>query len=503
MNRIFWIFFLLMLVPAIMLRGQSGHTSTPDSLFAYFGTGVTFSNADFLPFYMVHNRWGEVSTEPGLFAEGGLHYQRDLSKNLKLSTGFSFRNDVLSSYYIDGRYQFLYVSIGAYQERIGGIDSELTVSNFGISANARPAPMVEVGIERFTPLPFWDGLIEIKGRMGLRWLENDRYMANAMLHSKDAAMRFKLEKYVGFNVSTGFFHFAQFGGISPVGVQQPNSFSDFWTVFKGGGIPNPDGPDVDEASVLGNHLGMSELNFDTNIKGNKLLLNYQSPFEDNGSIQYIGLNDFSLALHWELPKNAKWLQSVQVEYMQTKMQSGVGIPVGLPQFPDKKANFGYGFGGRDDLHNHWLYRSGYTYQDLIMGNPLFLTADWTSLFMVNLPTYGVNVVSNRTQAWNLSARGELAKGISYFTRFTYSMNWGTYAGLFEGRYNWGGIVSNPNFEYAFRGGREQFYSYMGLNFEQPFPDYPFNFRLILTHDFGELYQNTGLEFAMSYILRRD
>lgn len=502
MTRKLWIFFLLMFAPAIMLRGQSGSTSSPDSLFAYLGTGFTASNADFLPFYMVHNRWGEVPTDPSLFFEGKLHYQREMSKHLKLSTGFSFRNDLLSSYYVEGYYRFLYARIGSYQERIGGINSDLTVSNFGLSANARPAPMVEAGIEHFTPLPFSDGLIEIKARIGLRWLEKNRYMENALLHSKDAAIRFKFEKYIGFNVSTGFYHFAQFGGISPVGVQQPNSFSDFWNVFKGGGIPSSDGTNVGEANVLGNHLGMFELNFDTNINSHKILLNYQSPFEDNGSLQYISLHDFSLALHWELPKNLKGLQSLQVEYMQTKMQSGAGIPNSTPQFPDKEASFSYDFGGRDDLHNHWLYRSGYTYQNLIMGNPLFLTTDWTSLFMDNLPAYGVNIVSNRTQAWNLSARGELSKSIFYITRFTYSMNWGTYAGLFDGRYNWGGIVSDPNFKYAFRGGRQQIYSYMGLNFERPFADYPFNFRIIFAHDFGELYQNTGLELAMSYILNK-
>lgn len=501
MTRSFWI-FLLMLVPATMLWGQSQKPIAKDSLFAYFGTGVTASDTDFLPFYMVHNRWGEVPTDPGLFAEGGLHYQRALSKNLMLSTGFSFRNELFSSYYLDARYQFLYARIGAYQERIGGIDSELTVSNFGLSANARPAPMVEAGIEHFTPLPFWDGLIEIKGRMGLRWLENDRYMANALLHNKDAAIRLNLEKYIGFNISSGFYHFAQFGGVSPEGIQQPNAFSDFWTVFRGAGIPNPDGTNAGEANGLGNHLGMFELTFDTQIKEHKLILNYQSPFEDNGSMQYISLQDFSLALHWELPKKAKGLQSLQLEYMQTKMQSGPGIPDGIPQFPDKEANYGYDFGGRDNLHNNWLYRSGYTYQDLIMGNPLFLTANWTSLFMENLPTYGVNVVSNRTQAWNLSARGELAKGISYFTRFTYSMNWGTYAGLFDGRFNWGGIAVDPNFDYAFRGGREQFYSYMELNFEQPLADYPFDFRIVFAHDFGELYQNNGVELAIRYVLRK-
>lgn len=501
MTRSLWI-VLLLLISGTMVWGQSPKSTSKDSLFARFGTGFTASNADFLPFYMVHNRWGEVQNEPGLFAEGGLHYQREMSKNLKLSAGFSFRNEVLSSYYIDARYQFLYARIGAYKQRIGGIDSDLTISNFGLSANARPAPMVEAGIEEFTPLPFWDGLIEIKGRMGLRWLESDRYMSNALLHNKDAAIRLNLEKYIGFNISSGFYHFAQFGGTSPEGIQQPNSFSDFLTVFRGGGIPNPDGTNAGEANGLGNHLGMLELNFDTKIKEHKLTLNYQSPFEDNGSMQYISLQDFSLALHWELPQKARWLQSVQLEYMQTKVQSRAGIPDAIPQFPDKEANFGYNFGGRDNLHNNWLYRSGYTYQELIMGNPLFLTDNWTSLFMDNFPTYGVNVVSNRTQAWNLSARGELAGGISYLTRFTYSMNWGTYAGLFEGRFNWGGIARDPNFEYVFRGGKEQFYSYMELNFEQPFADYPFDFRIILAHDFGELYHNTGVEFAMSYVLRK-
>ena len=501
MNRILWIVVLMFIQSAIVV-GQSQVDDAVDSVYASFGTGFTASNEGFLPFYMVHNRWGEVATEPSLFVEGSLHYQRKMSENLSLSTGFSFRNDIFSSFYVNANYHFLYARVGAYKERIGGIDSDLSISNFGLSANAQPVPMVEAGIEEFFPLPFWEGLIEIKGRMGLRWLENDRYISNALMHNKDAAIRFNLEKYIGVNVSTAFYHFAQFGGVSPEGIQQPSSFNDFLTVFRGGGIPNPDGTTAGEANGLGNHLGMHEITFEKNVKGHELALNYQSPFEDKGSMQYISLQDYSLAFQWKLPDQRKFLQAIQLEYMQTKFQSRPGLPDAIPQFPDREANFGYDFGGRDNLHNNWLYRSGYTYQGLVMGNPLFLTADWTSLFLEPFPTYDVSIVSNRTQAWNFSARGELAEGISYLTRFTYSMNWGTYAGLFEGRFNWGGIARDPDFEYVFRGGKEQFYSYLEVNFEQPFADYPFDFRLIFAHDFGEMYSNTGMEFAVSYVLRK-
>lgn len=484
-----------------LINAQTTDT-TSDSLRVEVGTGLTLATEDFIPFYLVHNRFGEVANEPNNFITGALHYENALSKKWQWMTGFSFRNERLSSYYLGVNYQDFYLRLGAFKETIGGINSELTVSNFGLSRNARPIPMVESGIENYKALPFWNGLIEIKGRMGIRWLENERYISGALMHNKDASIRFNLEKYIGIKISTGFYHFAQFGGIGPLNNRQPSSFKDFLTVFKGGGVPNPDGSLGGEANGLGNHLGMHEITLEKNIKGHELILNYQSPFEDNGSMQVISLQDFSLAFHWSLPKKTKGLKAIQVEYVQTKVQSGPGLPDAIPQYPDIASNFGFNFGGRDDLHNNWLFKSGYTYRDMVIGNPLFLTDEWTSLFLEPFPTYDVKIVSNRTKAWNFSANGELTKSIHYLARFTYSQNWGTYAGLYEGRFNWGGLAQDSNFDYVFKGGKTQSYSSISLNFIEPFRNYPFNIDLIIAADFGELYTNYGMELVVKYVLSK-
>ena len=47
------------------------------------------SSEDFAPFFLVHNRWGEVSDEQTVFASGELSYNYRLNNNWRFESGFS------------------------------------------------------------------------------------------------------------------------------------------------------------------------------------------------------------------------------------------------------------------------------------------------------------------------------------------------------------------------------------------------------------------------------
>lgn len=473
-----------------------------DSLEVAVGLGTIVSSEDFAPFFLVHNRWGEVSDEQTVFASGELSYNYRLNKNWRFESGFSFRNEIFSSYYLAANYDVFYLRVGAYKEQLGGLASDLTVVNYGLGRNARPVPMIELGMHDYMDIPFTQGYLQFKAHIGQRWLEEDRYISNTRMHNKDLYVRINLEREIGLTVGAGLVHFAQYGGTDPFGQEQPSSFDDFLKVFFGRGIPNEFGGTAGEANALGNHLGMTDVDIQKSFGDHKLNFNFQTPFDDSGSLHMISFKNYLAAFQWILPNKEGFFQEVMVEYTKSKRQSGPGLPDPVPQFPDVAANQGREFGGRDDFHNNYLYRSGFSYDGRSLGNALFLTYDWTRNFLDYYPDYNVMFSNNRINAFTIGVKGALSSIIDYKLQVVYSQNYGTYAGLYDGRYNWGGVAISPGFDYVFSGGKDQYYSLLDLKFKRPFKSHPIDVGVKVAFDTGELYSNVGGELTFSYIFTK-
>ena len=472
-----------------------------DTLSADFQLGfLVTSESHFLPFYLVNNRFGEVDEDDNLFLSGSLKYERHLSNRLRFQSGFSYRNKVLSSHFLGLTYEKLYFNVGRYKRQFGGLKESLSSGSLALSQNARPIPSIEVGLLDYVDVPFTGGYFKTKGHISHGWLETDRFISNAVLHSKSFYLKLDLEKEIGWSAASGIVHFAQYGGVSPLGDRQPSSFSDFLRVFAGSGIPNPDGTTAGESNGLGNHLGIVETTVTQQVGEHGLTLNYQKPFEDFGSLQYISFTDYLIGLEWNLPESNRSINRVYVEYIQTKWQGGPGLPDATDFIQNEEDNFGYGFGGRDDNYNNFLYRSGWTYQGQVIGNPLFLTYERTLNFLEAYPDYGVSIVNNRFRALHLGLDGKIGERLSYKGQFTYTKNFGTYAGLYEGRFNWAGATSDPNFEYVFRPALEQIYSLIDLQYLSAVGKTSISFNLRLAYDFGDLYNNFGSEVSVTYLL---
>lgn len=482
-----------MLFFSLSVHGQE----KKDSLFAEIGVGTISSDQDFLPFLLEHNRWGIVDPDQPVFVSGEVFYRKDLKGKWALSTGMFFRNDRLNTYYLTGTYDFIDLTVGARRTVIGGIDSDLMMVNYGMGMNAAPAPMVEIATNGYTNVPFTNGIVKFQARLGHRWLEKDRYQSKAFMHNKDVFLMFDFKRSIGWQFSTGLVHLAQYGGTSSWGLIQPSDFSTFLDVFFGRGAQEGPG-NAGENNGRGNHLGMHEITFKKFIGEHELTLDYQSPFEDGGSMQYVSLKNFLLALNWKPSRKVKWLDEVQIEYTQTLRQSGPGLPDPTENFPDEASNFGFEFGGRDDYHNNWLYRSGYTYNGLIMGNPLFWTYDWTMNFLAPYKTYDVTVSSNRIKAWVVSVKGNLFENLDYKVQYVRSRHFGTHQGLYDGRFNWGGIQIDPNYEYPFWPSQVQHSSLIDLSYRHPFGAKHLTVNALVAYDFGQLYENFGAELSVRY-----
>ncbi len=500
--RIVTLLIVVLAIPSALEAKQEASDQTDSLKVGVYSGTILSSDSDFLPHYLVHNQFGEVDEDDRFFIGGELRYSRKISSQLSLTTGFSFRNDLLSSHYAELIYGKLYLRVGRAKERVGGLFNNISSGSLALSENARPVPMISVGLVEYVDVPFLQGYFEVKGNLSHRWLEEDRYISNALLHGKTFYLRLDLDKHIGFKASSGVVHFAQYGGTSPQGDKQPSGFSDYLRVFFGAGIPNPDGTTEGESNGLGNHFGIIETTVEQRIGKHMLKINYQKPFEDEGGIQYVSLTDYLFGLEWTLPKSDGWITKLYAEWIQTKWQGGPGLPDATTEIPDEQANFGYSFGQRDDTYNNWLYRSGWTYNGLVMGNPLFLTHARTLNFLEDYPDYETSIANNRIRALHFGFEGNLSKSLSYRSLFTYTENFGTYAGLYEGRFSWNGVLTNPNFDYPFRPGRIQKYMMVELFYKQPFEGLPFSFKLQLARDYGDLYRATGASVSVHYELTK-
>ena len=356
-----------------MVSAQAIMAQQKDSLQVNIAAGAIAGTEDFLPHYLLSNQWGEVNEDQNWALIGDLHYQNQLSKKLLFKTGFSFRNDLLSSHYVQLQYSDFELTVGRFKQQYGGLANDLSSGSMAMGNNARPIPMIGLALPNFVDVPFTAGYFKTKGHLSHGWLGDDRTVVDAQLHSKSFYLMLDLTKEIGFTAASGVVHFAQFGGISPVWGVQPSSFSDYLRVFFGAGIPNPDGTTAGESNAVGNHLGIVETTVTKDIGDHRVTINYQKPFEDEGGLQYVSLTDYLFGVEWELPKGGQIVNKVYLEYIQTRWQGGPGIPDPNGDIQTVEDNFGYAFGGRDDFYNNWIYSDGWTNDGMLIGNPLFLT----------------------------------------------------------------------------------------------------------------------------------
>jgi capsule assembly protein Wzi len=460
-------------------------------------TGTILNESDFLPHYLLFNRWGAVGEEQDFFVSLNGNYSRKLDENWKIEFGIDIRNDrFIESFgqvdfkdwsFIGGRKKLTY----------GDIETEISSGSLALSRNAMPIPMIEVRLNKFKSIPFTKGYLKLKGNLSQRWLEEDRYISKALLHGKSLYGILDLDKEIGLKVGSGIIHFAQYGGTSPQGDKQPSAFKDYLRVFMGKGKPNPDGGSAGEDNGLGNHLGMTEISLDKRLGEHHLRLYYQKQFDDEGSMQYVSLEDYLLSLQWTLPKKS-FLNSIRVEIMSSKYQGNEGLPDPTEEYPDREANMGYEFGGRDDFYNNYLYKSGWTYKNNVIGSPLFTTYKRTLNYLDPYSKYDVSFSNNRVKGFHLGITGAVSKAVDYRILFTHTRNYGTHAGLYEGRYNWGGVSENPSFEYVFKDGPIQNYSLLELKFNKLFKTIPINAKVMMAYDFGDFYDNFASEISLNY-----
>lgn len=350
---------------------------------------------------------------------------------------------------------------GRIQRTLGTHAQDISTGSLALSGNALPVPQILLRVSDYHPLPFTKEFVKFKGTYSHGWLGKERFVQNAYLHEKSFYLKFGGKYKVNF--SAGLVHYVIWGGENARVGKLPADLRDYINVILG---KSAEGVDLNDpfllgeaANALGDNLGIYDFGLYIRHKKADILLYHQTPFEDWTGTRLFRNKDRLLGINWSNKKTQKWIESAVYEFLYTKYQSGPGRPGG-PKGGGKE-KYGYDFGGRDNYYNNYLYKTGWVYQNRILGTPLFFTKNRMKLFYPDFVDpdesgFNFNVVNNRIVAHHIGIKGSLSKSLQYKFLSTFTKNYGTYGGINGGINRWDSI-ENPDFEYAFKPPKHQNY----------------------------------------------
>ncbi len=378
-------------------------------------------------FWGVSNKYGTNSVKPNsAMLRTGIFTEFDtLRKN---TFDYSFGVDLINradgnykstfqQYFLKIKYRFITLQGGRIEEYLGDQDSTLSSGGLLWSGNAQPMPKVTIGILNYTPVPFTQGYLEIKGALSHGWFEKDTYVKNEWLHHKYLYLQAggKLPVHVHF----GFHHYAQWGGTSPDFGKLPSSFKDYLVVFRAKQVDgdssfireNPNVPIGELSNRIGNHLGSRNIGLDIATKPARFSLYYQTIFEDNSGYRWHNMPDGLWGLSIKFSQ-LKWISGFVYEYLNTTDQS-------MSWAQDREA------GEPDDYFNHGIYFNGWTYNDYTIGSPLITSPGLLKQIGIDTDIKYDYLRNDKLTAHHMGFKG-LIKNINYKLFLTYSKNEGTY-----------------------------------------------------------------------------
>lgn len=367
------------------------------------GKGIAFSGKE-SPFWLHSNQRGRIDelTNIAGWATGLASYNLSDNSQLNLGLGVLYSDGYtdkvqLDESYIEYKNSWLNAYVGRQQRE--ELYQGLSATNMNIlwSLNARPLPGVSLEITR--PIYFWkDAGLGFKASLEEFMTDDDRYVDDTRIHHKSFHLVFN--KIENFTFTAGVQHFVQWGGTSPDFGKLPDGFDDYLKVFTGAGSGSEIGGG-NEVNGLGNHLGSYELIINTSIGNYNIDIIYNHLFEDGSGMRLRNTPDGRYGIFLEKENQDTWIDALMYEFYYTRDQSeGSGTT-----------------DGEDNYFNNNLYRSGWTYENRILGIPFITLGE--NRFRIN---------NNNIVAHHIGLTGTAFDKIPYKLLTSYRMNYGAKAG---------------------------------------------------------------------------
>ena len=475
-----------------------------DTIRYHIGAQAGIASENYLPHWLAANRYGTLDFDEsgvGLLRAGGelrhtftnrFSVEGEVELLAKYSGNPGQSSDFwLQQGYVRIRYGIFELTGGRWQRTLGSPDEDLSTGSLAISGNARPFTQLLLSVPEYSDVPFTRGWVQFKGTYGHGWLGEDRYIRGAFLHEKSFFAR--VGKDLPVNLSGGLIHLVVWAGEVPGQGPLPDDLKNYWQVIRGQGAVSNDPIAVGEVvNAAGDNIGVYDLGVEVKTKPLRARIYHQTLFEDgSGNSPFNG--DRLVGIQLSSSRTTPWLQSFVYEFMSTKYQSGPSRPGGVDDGPGSRDRNGERYGGRDNYYNNSIYKSGWTYQDRIIGTPLFYTRARTRLYLPGFTEperwqFNFNIVNNRVVAHHVGASGKINK-IGYKLLATFTNNLGTYGGANGGITEWG-TLDNPDAPYAFRPAQRQAHFLLEVE-SHPFSD-RWSLLTSLAIDAGDLTNNAGV-----------
>lgn len=315
-----------------------------------------------------------------------------------LKTGYHYSIDEL---YGHVRLWCFDISAGFKRMKTGNnlntrLPNEISLSSGSMlwSDNAAPLPVISVGIDKYTAIPFTYGYAEVKGAVVHGWFLDGTGPAHTLLHYKYIGGRVGGKLPV--NINYEFHHAAQWGGKSDVYGDLGSTLRDWWLVFgahEGGSIHN------ELYNAVGNHIGSHNVGVELNLKHWHVNAYWQTLFEDGPVFApWKALNKYDGLWGVQVSQD-KWpfISSVMYEFLNTTDQSGPTHDID-----------GVVFGGGDSYFNNSVYTQGWTNYGYVIGIPFIISP---------VVTGSDKVIYNRTKTHHIAVTGDVF-GFNYLFRYS-------------------------------------------------------------------------------------
>ncbi|MDT0644569.1 capsule assembly Wzi family protein [Zunongwangia sp. F363] len=321
-----------------------------------FGNAYTTEES---PFWLHSNKRGRIDETANFstWANGSARTYFNNDSFMEVGMGLLFQDGYIDRLRFDESYirfqnSWLIATAGRKQEK--ELYRGLSASNANIAWSLNSRPLLGVRIETAEPIFFVnDHGLGFTASFAEYIMDDDRYVKDTRVHHKSFNLVYKSSG--NFQLSAGLQQYAQWAGTSPEYGKLNSSFKDYLNVFLG----LKDDVDGREENAAGNQIGVYEVKLNTEINDYKIELIYNHLFEDGSGRMLYNTPDGRYGIYVEdmymLSENS-WIKAIMYELYYTMDQSeGSGTT-----------------DGEDNYFVHNLYKSGWTYENKVIGVP-FIT----------------------------------------------------------------------------------------------------------------------------------
>ncbi len=397
MVRIRLIFLLFIAYSSLYSQEFVNDSSRSVDHSIFLESGMLISAKDRLPFWLSVNNSGRFTVESANSIYQLIDYRGAFDPLENLRVSWQIESLINAREDIQGRIilanvgvetKFLKISGGYHEELFGLNDSTLSIGNLVYGNNARPIPKFIISTNGWQKAPFFKNHLSFQAYLAHGQFEQERFQSGAFLHQKYFYFKTDLFKNK-LSLIGGLHHNAQWGGSNSQNESsQPIGLKNYMRIAMGSSGGN-DALLTDQRNALGNHLGTYDMRGSFEFK-NFVLSNYwQFLWEDKSGLTPFNWRDGLMGASIDFKKGGIIKKAV-LEIIRTNDQNAQKVgDDGTPIFEP------------DSFFNNSVYRSGWSYHNEVIGNPVFL--------ILNKESISGSRIKNSINAINIGISGQVGK----------------------------------------------------------------------------------------------